>query len=53
MGPATKLDECIGLWMLKKSVLVLGCLRLNSVVELVGDHPSSMKWREPVTSLVG
>ena len=46
-------DECIRPWVLKKSELVLGVRGLSSGVELVGMALTAMKWREPVTSLVG
>jgi hypothetical protein len=44
-------NACIGLWVLKKSVLFLEFWVLNSVVELVGIALAPMKWRVPVLSL--
>ena len=40
-----ELETCLGLWVLKKSVLFLEFRGLNSVVELVGIAVASMKWR--------
>jgi hypothetical protein len=46
-----RLNACIGMWVLKKSVLYLGFWVLKSVVELVGIALAPMKWRVPVPSL--
>jgi hypothetical protein len=50
--PIQRIDERIGLWVLKKAELFgISSIELCSLVNRDGPYP--MMWREPVTSLVG
>jgi len=52
-SPRPMIDECIGLWVLKKSASFFWIWGLNSVIELAWIGHPPMKWREPGTWLAG